>query len=113
MKNFTEVLSEAKKMQKKMQEVQEKLKTIEAEGIAGGDTVKVVLNGEYELFMLNLNKKKVDKTKKINKPSLPVFNKRPSRKKYKKHINALCTKHRIKNVFFIINYTCTYTCMYM
>ena len=37
MKNFTEVLSEAKKMQKKMQEVQEKLKTIEAEGIAGGE----------------------------------------------------------------------------
>ena len=33
MKNFTEVLSEAKKMQKKMQEVQEKLKTIEEEWV--------------------------------------------------------------------------------
>ena len=57
MKNFTEVLSEAKKMQKKMQEVQEKLKTIEAEGIAGGDTVKVVLNGEYELIKLKIDEK--------------------------------------------------------
>jgi len=57
MKNFTEVLTEAKKMQKKMQEVQEKLKTIEAEGIAGGDTVKVVLNGEYELIKLKIDEK--------------------------------------------------------
>ena len=57
MKNFTEVLSEAKKMQKKMQEVQEKLKTIEAEGIAGGDAVKVILNGEYELIKLKIDDK--------------------------------------------------------
>ena len=43
------MLSQAKKMQEKMKQIQENLKNIEVEGISGGNTVKVVLKGNYEM----------------------------------------------------------------
>ena len=43
------MLSKAKAMQDKMKEAQEQIKKIEVEGEAGGNLVKVVLTGEYEL----------------------------------------------------------------
>ena len=43
------MLSKAKAMQDKMKEAQEKIKKIEAEGEAGGNLVKVILTGSYEL----------------------------------------------------------------
>ena len=49
MTNFSEMLSKAKAMQDKMKEAQEQIKKIEVEGEAGGNLVKVVLTGEYEL----------------------------------------------------------------
>ena len=49
MTNFSDMLSKAKAMQDKMKEAQEQIKKIEAEGEAGGNLVKVILTGEYEL----------------------------------------------------------------
>ena len=49
MPDFTDLISQAKKMQEKMKETQEALKRIEVEGIAGGNTVKVIMNGDGEL----------------------------------------------------------------
>ncbi len=49
MTNFNDLLSQAQKMQKKMQETQEILKKIEVEGVAGGNSVKVIMNGDGEL----------------------------------------------------------------
>ena len=49
MNNFSDMLSEAKKMQDKMKEVQESLKKIEVEGISGGNLVRVVLRGNHEM----------------------------------------------------------------
>ena len=49
MNNFNDMLSKAKKMQEKMKEVQENLKNIEVEGVSGGNTVKVILSGNYEM----------------------------------------------------------------
>ena len=49
MPNFTDMLSKAKEMQEKMKEAQDAIKKIEVEGEAGGNLVKVVLSGEYEL----------------------------------------------------------------
>ena len=49
MTNFSDMLSKAKVMQDKMKEVQEQIKKIEAEGEAGGNLVKVILTGDYEL----------------------------------------------------------------
>jgi len=49
MPDFTDLISQAKKMQEKIKETQETLKKIEVEGISGGDAVKVIMNGEGEL----------------------------------------------------------------
>ena len=49
MTNFSDMLSKAKAMQDKMKETQEKIKKIEVEGKAGGNLVKVILTGDYEL----------------------------------------------------------------
>ena len=49
MKNFTDLISQAKEMQEKMKVAQETLKKIEVEGLSGGDTVKVIMNGDGEL----------------------------------------------------------------
>ena len=49
MPDFSDLISQAKKMQEKMQETQEQLKKIEVEGISGGNSVKVIMNGDGEL----------------------------------------------------------------
>ena len=49
MTNFSEMLSKAKAMQDKMKEAQEQIKKLEVEGVSGGNLVKVVLTGDYEL----------------------------------------------------------------
>ena len=49
MNNFTDMLSKAKEMQEKMKEAQDKIKKIEVEGEAGGNLVKVILTGDYEM----------------------------------------------------------------
>jgi DNA-binding YbaB/EbfC family protein len=49
MANFTDMLSKAKEMQDKMKEAQETIKKIEVEGEAGGNLVKVILSGDYEI----------------------------------------------------------------
>ena len=43
------MLSKAKVMQEKMREAQDQIKKIEVEGVAGGNLVKVILTGDYEL----------------------------------------------------------------
>ena len=49
MTDFKEMLLKAKDMQDKMKEAQEQIKKIEVEGESGGNLVKVVLSGDYEL----------------------------------------------------------------
>ena len=49
MTNFSDMLSKAKAMQDKMKVAQEQIKKIEVEGESGGNLVKVILTGDYEL----------------------------------------------------------------
>ena len=49
MPDFNDMLSKAKEMQEKMKKVQENIKNIEVEGAAGGNLVKVILKGDYEI----------------------------------------------------------------
>lgn len=49
MTDFKEMLLKAKNMQDKMKEAQDQIKKIEVEGEAGGNLVKVVLTGDYEI----------------------------------------------------------------
>ena len=62
MTNFSDMLSKAKAMQEKMKEAQEQIKNIEVEGASGGNLVKVVLSGDYEIKSITIN----DEAKKEN-----------------------------------------------
>ncbi len=55
MTDFTDVLSQAKKMQEKMKETHENLKKIEVEGVSGGEAIKIVLNGDHELKKIKIS----------------------------------------------------------
>ena len=65
MTDFTNLISQAKKMQEKMKEAQENLKKIEVEGVSGGNIVKVVLNGDGELKKINLDDVALKESKEI------------------------------------------------
>ena len=54
MNNFSDMLSKAKDMQKKMKEAQDQIKKIEVEGLSGGNLVKVILAGDYELKSIEI-----------------------------------------------------------
>ncbi|MDA9158093.1 YbaB/EbfC family nucleoid-associated protein [Candidatus Pelagibacter sp.] len=55
MTDFTKILNKAKELEAKMKESQEKIKNIQAEGISGSNSVKVILNGENEMIKINLS----------------------------------------------------------
>ena len=55
MKNFSDMLSKAKDMQEKMKEAQDQIKKIEVEGLSGGDLVKIVLSGDYEIKSITIS----------------------------------------------------------
>ena len=54
MNNFSDMLFKAKDMQKKMQEAQDQIKKIEVQGVSGGNLVKVILAGDYELKSIEI-----------------------------------------------------------
>ena len=65
MSDFTDLISQAKKMQEKMKETQEALKKIEVEGISGGNAVKVIMNGEGELKKITIEDVLLKESKEI------------------------------------------------
>ena len=65
MNDFSNLISQAKKMQEKMKETQENLKKIEVEGVSGGNTVKVILNGDGELKRIFLDASLLKESKEI------------------------------------------------
>ena len=65
MTNFTDLISQAKKMQEKMKETQEALKKIEVTGASGGDAVKIIMNGDGELKKITLDEKLFKESKEI------------------------------------------------
>jgi len=75
MTNFSDMLSKAKAMQDKMQEVQKKIKEIEVEGVSGGDLVKVTLSGDYEIKSITISENaKKESREIINDLIIAAFN---------------------------------------
>ena len=60
MTDFNDMLKKAKLMQQKMREAQDEIKNIQVEGVSGGNLVKVILSGDYELksILISDNAKK-------------------------------------------------------
>ena len=65
MKDFSDLLSQAKEMQEKMKETQDIIKKIEVEGLAGGNLVKVIMNGDNELKKVILDDNLLKEPKEI------------------------------------------------
>ena len=56
MPDFNDLISQAKKMQEKMKETQEMIKNLEITGNAGGNLVKITLNGDSEIKKIDIDK---------------------------------------------------------
>lgn len=60
MKNLAGLMKQASQMQAKMQEMQDKLEAMEAEGISGAGMVRVTMNGKHALLRLTIDPKLAD-----------------------------------------------------
>tara|TARA_B100000700_G_C14794080_1_gene737331 strand:- start:1 stop:318 length:318 start_codon:yes stop_codon:yes gene_type:complete len=55
MTSFNKILDQAKEIESKIKESQEKIKAIKAEGISGSNSVKLTLNGNGEMTNIALS----------------------------------------------------------
>jgi len=58
--NYSEMMKQAKIMQKQMEKVQDELKDMKFEASAGGGAVKVTVNGEQDILEVKINKDVAD-----------------------------------------------------
>ena len=65
MTDFNDLLGQAKKMQEKIKETQDALKKIEVEGVAGGDAVKIIMNGDGEMKKITFKDTSYSESKEI------------------------------------------------
>ena len=65
MPDFTDLISQAKKMQEKMKETQEALKKIEVEGTSGGGTVRIIMSGDGDLKKITFDDASLKEPKEI------------------------------------------------
>ena len=75
MPDFNEMLKRAKEIQEKMKKAQEDIKNIQVEGEAGGNLVKVIISGDYELKSIIVSEEaKKEKQEIINDLIIAAFN---------------------------------------
>ncbi|MDC0043772.1 YbaB/EbfC family nucleoid-associated protein [Candidatus Pelagibacter sp.] len=55
MTDFKKILDQAKELETKMKESQEKIKNITAEGVSGSNSVKITLNGDGEMIKIEIS----------------------------------------------------------
>ncbi len=60
MMNMQQLMQQAQKMQKQITANQEKMKNTDFEAEAGGGSVKIVMNGNYETKKITINKDLID-----------------------------------------------------
>ena len=65
MADFSNLISQAKKMQEKMKETQDALKKIEVVGVSGADAVKIIMNGDGELKKITFDGNVLKESKEI------------------------------------------------
>ena len=64
MNNFNNMIKQAQDLQKKMAEAQEKVETLEAEGISGGGIVNITIYGKNNVTSVNIDETAIDKNEK-------------------------------------------------
>ena len=65
MNDFSKILSQAKELETKMKESQEKIKNITTEGVSGTNSVKVILNGDGEIIKIDISPETLKEEKTI------------------------------------------------
>jgi len=65
MPDFSDLITQAKKMQDKMKETQEALKKIEVEGMSGANAIRIIMNGEGEIKKIFLGDALLKESKEI------------------------------------------------
>ena len=65
MTDFSDLVTQAKKMQEKMKETQDALKKIEVEGISGGNAIRIIMNGDGEIKKISLDNNLLKESKEI------------------------------------------------
>ena len=65
MTDFNKILHKAKEIEENMKKSQEKIKNIVAEGVSGGDKVKVKLNGDGEIVKIEISDEVLKEEKNI------------------------------------------------
>ena len=65
MTDFSKIINKAKEMEIKMRESQEKIKSITATGVSGSNSVKVTINGEWEMVKLEISDETLKEEKMI------------------------------------------------
>ena len=63
--NMTQMLKQARDVQKKIEEVQSELDDLIVEGDAGGGMVKVVANGKQQILELNIDQEAMSEDKEL------------------------------------------------
>ncbi len=65
MTDFKKILDKAKELETSMREKQEKIKKIEAEGISGGNKIKITLNGDGEIKKIEMSDDLLNENKSV------------------------------------------------
>jgi len=65
MTDFSKILTQAKELESKMKESQEKIKNITAEGVSGANSVKIILNGDGEIVKIEISPETLKEEKTI------------------------------------------------
>jgi DNA-binding YbaB/EbfC family protein len=92
MTDFNDMLLKAKQMQQKMKEAQDEIKNIQVEGVSGGNLVKVILTGDYELKSISISENaKKESQEIINDLIIAAYNnaKENLKKKSSEHISKI------------------------
>ena len=55
MTDFKKILDQAKEIETKMKESQEKIKNITVEGVSGSNSIKITLNGDGEMTKIEIS----------------------------------------------------------
>ena len=61
--DFSKILDKAKELEQKMKASQEKIKKIRAEGSSGSNSVKVILDGEGEMYKIEISEETLKEEK--------------------------------------------------
>ncbi len=65
MTDFTKIMDKAKELEAKMKESQENIKKIRVEGVSGANSVKVILDGEGNMQIIEISDEILKENKSI------------------------------------------------